>query len=58
MGSVRWFVPSLVFDPKKMYLGRISKNNITGPTMAASLELEKNTLGATSKAQWCNEIKS
>ena len=38
------FLPSLVFDPKKIYLGRMSKNNMTGPTIAASLELEKNTL--------------
>ena len=34
----------MVLDPKKIYLGRMSKNSMTGPTMAANLELEKKTL--------------
>ena len=39
----------MVLDPKKMYLGRMSKNSMTGPTMAANLELEKNTLRGKEK---------
>jgi hypothetical protein len=35
---------SLELLPKKMYLGRMVMNSMTGPTIAASLEFEKNTL--------------